>query len=342
MRLKLTLCSFLALATSVLPASSAETFVLKQGDHISLVGNALADRFQHDGWFESLIQQRFPDQQLSFRNLGFAGDELSLRMRCDNFGSPDDWLSRTKTSVVFAFFGYNESYGGPAGLEKFRSDLAAFVKNTLGHQYDGKTAPRIVLFSPIAFENHNDPNLPDGAVQNQNLKLYTEATASIAKANNCFFVDLYTPSLALYAKASKPLTIEGAHLNEHGDQLVAELAVKALFGDAKSAGKAAAIEKVRAAVLDKDFYWFNRYRTVDGYNVYGGRSQLKYVDDVSNWDVLQREMEDLDTMTANRDQRIWAVVHGKDIVVDDSNAPKQLPVKSNKPGPGPHGEFTFL
>ena len=47
-------------------------------------------------------------------------------------------------------------------------------------------------------------------------------------------------------------------------------------------------------------------------------------------------------MTANRDQRIWAVAHGKDIVVDDSNAPKQLPVKSNEPGPGPHGEFTFL
>jgi len=56
-------------------------------------------------------------------------------------------------------------------------------------------------------------------------------------------------------------------------------------------------------VVDKDFYWFNRYRTGDGYNVYGGRSQLKFVDDVKNWDILQREMEVLDVMTANRDQR---------------------------------------
>jgi len=51
-------------------------------------------------------------------------------------------------------------------------------------------------------------------------------------------------------------------------------------------------------VVDKDLYWFNRYRTVDGYNVYGGRSQLKFVDDVRNWDILQREMEVLDVMTA--------------------------------------------
>ena len=55
--------------------------------------------------------------------------------------------------------------------------------------------------------------------------------------------------------------------------------------------KTADLEKIRAAVLDKDLYWFNRYRTVDGYNVYGGRSQLKFVDGVRNWDILQREME---------------------------------------------------
>jgi glucose/arabinose dehydrogenase len=94
--------------------------------------------------------------------------------------------------------------------------------------------------------------------------------------------------------------------------------------------------------MNKNFYWFNRYRTVDGYNVYGGRSQLKYVDQVSNWDVLQREMQVLDVMTANRDPLIWAAAQGKDNTVDDSNTPPFLPVKSNKPGPGPHGEHSFL
>ena len=72
-----------------------------------------------------------------------------------------------------------------------------------------------------------------------------------------------------------------------------------------------ALEKLRQAVLDKNFYWFNRYRTVDGYSIYGGRADLTFVDGQTNRVVMQREMEVLDVMTANRDRRIWAVAQGR-------------------------------
>src|SRR5436190_23548686 len=81
---------------------------LRRGDRISLIGNALADRMQHHGWLETYLQSRFPKHNLAFRNLGFTGDELKTRLRSANFGSPDKWLTDTKTDVVFAFFGYNE------------------------------------------------------------------------------------------------------------------------------------------------------------------------------------------------------------------------------------------
>src|ERR1700687_1312117 len=81
---------------------------IQKGDHITLIGNTLADRMQHDGWLETLIQSRFPRHELLFRTLGFAGDELTIRLRSSMFGSPDEWLTRCKTDVVFAFFGYNE------------------------------------------------------------------------------------------------------------------------------------------------------------------------------------------------------------------------------------------
>lgn len=352
--MKTTLGALLLFVCSHLAFSADQPLVLREGDHISLLGNALADRMQHDGWFETLLQARFPEHHLSFRNLGFAGDELTVRMRCDNFGSPDDWLTRCKTDVVFAFFGYNESFAGPAGLSKFKQDLGNFIAKSLEHQYNGKTPPRLVLFSPIAHENHHSPDLPDGVANNANLKLYTEAMASVAKQHGVVFVDLFEPSAALYAQATKHLTLDGVHLTDQGNQLLAPVMVRALFPDTPVPGApmfsgatvaksdAAKTEKLRAAVLDKDFYWFNRYRTVDGYNVYGGRSQLKYVDNVSNWDVLQREMQVLDVMTANRDKVIWAAAQGKPLAADDGNTPPQLPVKSNKPGPGPHGEFTFL
>jgi glucose/arabinose dehydrogenase len=322
--------------------ATAQPLTLHPGDHISLLGNGLAEGFQRDGWLETQFQAAFPELHLSFRNLGFAGDELSLRMRCENFGSPDDWLTRTKTDVVFAFFGYNESFAGPAGIEQFKQDLAKFITDTRAQSFHGTNIPQVVVFSPIAQENRHDPNLPDGTANNANLKIYSEAIAEVAAKNGAIFGNLFKPSLELYSKASKPLTTDGIHLNETGDRLISEAILRLVPAVNRSRLNAAKLEKLRATVMNKDFYWFNRYRTVDGYNVYGGRSQMKYVDQVSNWDVLQREMQVLDVMTANRDPQIWAAAQGKDFSIDDGNTPPFLSVKSNKPGPGPNGEYDFI
>ena len=83
---------------------------IKKGDHICLIGNTLADRMQHDGWLETLIVAKYPKHDLVFRNLAVAGDEVAFRHRSENFGSPDDWLTKTKADVIFAFFGFNESF----------------------------------------------------------------------------------------------------------------------------------------------------------------------------------------------------------------------------------------
>ena len=34
--------------------------------------------------------------------------------------------------------------------------------------------------------------------------------------------------------------------------------------------------KINAAIRDKNFYWFNRYRVTDGYSTYGDRAFLKF------------------------------------------------------------------
>src|SRR5205085_2846388 len=90
--------------------------------------------------------------------------------------------------------------------------------------------------------------------------------------------------------------------------------------------------KIRQAVLDKDSCWYYRYQTNDGYNVYGGRSYEKY-NGVTNREVFQREMQVLDVMTTNRDQRIWAVAQGRDLQVNDDNTPAFIDVPTNRPGP---------
>jgi putative heme-binding domain-containing protein len=325
-------------------AEDSPTLKIQKGDHVVLIGNTLADRMQHNGWLETLLQNRFPQHELVIRDLGFSGDELTTRPRSLNFGSPDHWLSFTKADVIFAFFGYNESFAGSAGLDKFKKDLDDFMKHTLGQKYDGKSAPRLVLFSPIAHENLHDRNLPDGTENNKRLELYTAAMGEVARANNVLFIDLFRPSREMYVKAAKPLTINGIHLTEEGNQRLAQVIDKALFPNGADHHRPdpAKLDKLRRAVLEKNSYWFNRYRTVDGYSIYGERADLRFTDGQTNRVVTQREMEVLDVMTANRDKRIWAVAQGGDLRVDDNNTPPFIPVKTNKPGLGPNGTHIFL
>ena len=323
------------------PLRAADQVELRQGDHIAFLGNTLADRMQHDGWLEAYLHSRFPKLDLSFRNLGFSADELTIRLRSANFGSPDQWLTQTKTDVIFAFFGYNESFAGEAGLDTFKKDLEMFIKQTLAQKYNGKSAPRLVLFSPIAHENLHSPDLPDGAENNPRIAIYTRAMAEVAKAQGVGFVDLFTPSQKLYSKAAKPLTINGIHLTADGNHQLARVIDQALFAQPLQT-EPTALEKIRQAVVEKNFYWFNRYRTVDGFSIYGGRADLRFVAGQTNREVMQREMEVLDVMTANRDKRIWAVARGGDLKVDDGNTPPFIPVTTNKPGAGPNGTHIFL
>jgi glucose/arabinose dehydrogenase len=332
-------------------ADAATALKLEKGDHICYIGNTLPDRMQHYGWLETMLYSRFPEMDLVVRDLGYSGDEVNHRERCDGFGTPDEWLTREKADVIFAFFGFNESFAGPKGLDKFKTEFDKFIKTTLAKNYSGKGNARLVIFSPIAAENLKDPNLPDGTALNKNIKLYADAMEQIARDNNVPFVDLFTPTQELYKNAEKPLTVNGIHMNESGDQQLAPIIDKALFGTAP-ARDSATLEKIRQAVNDKNFYFFERYRTLDGYNVYGGRSKLKYkepllakpgqpVPEISNREVMQREMQVLDVMAENRDKRVQAVAQGKDLKVDDSNTPPFIPVSTNFPGKGPNGTHLY-
>src|SRR5262249_43822088 len=92
----------------------------------------------------------------------------------------------------------------------------------------------IVLFSPIANEKQADPDFADPAANNANLRDYTEAMRAVADADCVTFVDLLMPSLVLYAEAARrdeSLTINGLHLTDEGDRLLAGVIFKALFGE---------------------------------------------------------------------------------------------------------------
>ena len=326
----------------VSPAFAAEPkLTLKKGDHIAYIGNTLADRMQHDGWLETYIHAIHPEHDLTFRNLAVPGDELKLRPREDNFGSPDDWLGKVRADVVFCFFGYNEALKGEAALDTFRQDLRDVIDGMRQQTYDGKAAPELVFFSPIAHENLKNRHLPDGSANNRNLALYTHAMEEVCRSASVVFVNLFDPTQKLYQTADSPLTMNGIHLLPHGGRAVAEVVVKDLFAAASITKSEQELQRLRKAVLEKNYEWFSRYRVVDGYNVFGGRSKLAWFGQ-SNADVMMREMEIFDVKTANRDKRIWAIARGGDLEVRDDNLPDELAVQTNKPGDLADGSYTYL
>ena len=323
---------FLLLAGSV----GAESFEFKKGEHISLIGNALADRMQNDGWLEAYLQTANPGKDLVIRNMGFTGDTVAARPREEGFPAADQYLSHVLTDVVFAFFGYNESY--ERDPEKFKGELRKFIDDTLAAKYNGKSAPRLVLFSPIAHEDLRSKNFPDGKENNLWLSIYTDAMARVAAEKGVPFVDLYGPSKEMFEGSDIALTINGVHLNETGNQRLAQVILKNLGQPVKEDH----IELVRQAVLEKNWCWFNRYRATDGNDVYGNRSVLKFVDGQTNADVLMHELVMLDVMSANRDKVIFKAVQGQETAPDDSNVPPPVPVKTDFTDTTPGGSLKYV
>ncbi|MFP6575863.1 MAG: PVC-type heme-binding CxxCH protein [Pirellulaceae bacterium] len=310
---------------------SAAEVTLKKGDHICLVGNALGERLQHQNWWETLLHQRFANQQLVVRNLCFPGDEPFERIRSQNFGTPTAHLTHSKATVILFFFGFNESFADSAGVSDFKGEIAKLIGETKKQNYSGKGPPRMVFISPIAFENTGDSNLPDGKAENKRLELYTKALADVAGSAKVGFVDLFHPTKALFEKSSQRLTLNGAHLNEKGYQYLSGILMSGLFGGDVEPSR---VKGLREAIVDKNFHWWHRYRAVNGYSIYGPRGKAGSDGTYNNTDVMERERAILDQMTANRDRQIWRIGTGRDVAakIDDSNTLPFINPKTNVGG----------
>ncbi|QDS94967.1 Cytochrome c-552 precursor [Roseimaritima multifibrata] len=312
------------------PAAADEPFEFKANDVVAIYGNGLADRMQHDPWVETVLQAELQGKNVRFRNMSFSGDMVNKRPRNKGFTNDGEYLQHVAPDVVFAFYGYNESFAGPEKADAYRAELVQLVRRYTDLRKEKGEDLRFVLFSPIAYENTGDRHLPDGNQLNINLAAITAATRAAAEETGATFVDLYSPTMQLFQSSSQRFTINGIHLNADGYQKLSGIIAKALLGKEPTGGEKTA--DIYAAVKDKNWHWHNRYHATDGNDIWGGRSTLTFVDGQSNADVLKHELVMLDVMTANRDEAIWAAVAGKPYTIDDSNVPPPVKVISNVGG----------
>ena len=315
---------------------------------ISLIGNNLCSRMIEYDYFETEIHSRFPDSMLTVRNLCDAGDTPGFRphparkqpwafpgaeqyydeLRNNSesegfFESSDEWLTRLKTDVVIAFFGYNESFDGLERLPVFKEELSAFIKHTLKQKYNEQTTPTLVLVSPIAFENlSNEKDLPDGKKENKRLEAYTLAMKEIAELNNVPFIDVFHVSQNWYS-SNEPLTIDGFQLNENGYKILSKVLADKLFGETTTQNTNK--DSIHKAVEDKNWYWKNDYKIPNTVHVYGRRYNPFGPENYPS------EIKKLRELTAIRDTVIWKTAQGKkyDILAADSKTTILPDIKTN-------------
>ena len=327
------LCSIRCKTESVAPK-----IPISEGDHIALIGNNLCSRMLNFGHFETDLHLRYPDHQLFIRNMCDGGNTPGFRPHSGRFSpwafpgaekfqtelanfsnsqghfeTPDQWLTRLETDIILAFFGYNESFQGAAGLTNFEAELAAFIEHTSIQEYNGEAAPQLVLVSPIAFQDLSDQfDLPDGKKENENLAMYAEAIQKVATKYSVPFVDVFNPTKNWFSKGEQ-LTSDGSQLNDAGYQQFAKLLADQIFGSSKLLAKAHH-QLVLDAVLEKNWSWHDDFKSPNGVHVFGRRynpfGPENYPDEIKK----KREM------TAVRDQAIWKAVKGEkmDIVVADA------------------------
>ena len=307
-----------------------------KGDHISLIGNTLADRMQHDGWLETYLHSRFPEHELTIRNLGFSGDELTIRLRSADFGTPDEWLSRNQDRRHLRLLRLQRVVRGEPGRSS-RTTSTPSSSTRSPRSTTAKSPPRLVLFSPIAHEDLHDPILPDGKANNDRLERYTAAMAEVAEANDVPFVDLFHPTQELYADGRRAATINGIHLTAEGNRMLAEIIDQALFPDGPPLKRdAEALEKLRQAVARQELLLVQPLphgrRLLDLRRP--GRPEVRRRPDQPRGHAAR----DGSPRRDDRQPRQADLGRGRrasDLKVDDSNTPPFIPVKTNKPGAGP-------
>ena len=358
-----TFCSFILIIFSQCNTPEEPGLALRQNDHIILLGNNLGSRMMNYGHFETEMQVRHPDSLLFIRNMSDPGNTPGFRPHSSrkspwafpgaeqyhdelanpsgsqgHFKTPDEWLTRLEADKIIAFFGYNESFEGPMGLENYKAELDAFIKHTLAQNYNGQTPPELAIVSPIAFEDLSDRyDLPDGKQENQNLKLYTDAMREVAEANQVHFVDVFTPTRLWYAESDEPLTIDGSQLTDAAYERFAKLLTDKVFGRSEVLAEEHRV-MIHAAVAEKNWMWHNDYKIPNGVHAYGRRY------DPFGPDNYPAEIKKIREMTTIRDEAIWKAARGEqmDLAAADEETSPLPPVNTNYKPSNKNGNTEYL
>jgi isoamyl acetate esterase len=198
-----------------------KTKIIFFGDSITQAGvnkGGYIDRIQN------FIYQRSLQEKYELAGAGIGGNkvyDLYLRME-------DDVLAKDPQTVVI-YVGINDvwhktSSGTGTDIDKYEKFYIAIIK-----KLQAKNIKVVVCTPSVIGEKKNNANPQDA-----DLEKYSAVIRKLATTYNCTLIDLRT-AFAQYEKENNTedkesgiLTTDRVHLNEKGNQLVADAMIKAL------------------------------------------------------------------------------------------------------------------
>lgn len=205
------------------PNSNA-AFSLKDGDRVVFLGNSIFENDFQYGYLELALTTRFADKGITFRNLGWTGDNVWGEARSTYTNPPTPYehlmedITKAAPTVVFLAYGGVEAQEGQVGVAHFKDGL-----NKLIDKIDALGA-KTVLLSTIPVVSSDTAQHIDA--RNADLELYSKAISEVASQRNKLYVDIYNPVLNTSKKAD--IIENTVHLNETGYYYLAMELEKAL------------------------------------------------------------------------------------------------------------------
>jgi len=199
-------------------------FELKNNDRVLFLGNSLFENEFQYGYLELALTTRWPDRNVTFRNLGWTADNVWGEARSTFTNPPTPYqhlmtqITKAQPTVVFIAYGGVEAQEGEAGLPRFKEGFTKLLDkiDSLG--------AKSILLSPIPVM-YEDPSA-NVTKRNADLELYASAIAKVAAERGKQYIDIYKPIQEISKNAS--ILENGVHLNEVGYYYLASILEKNL------------------------------------------------------------------------------------------------------------------
>ena len=297
-------------AAPVIPAKARTApFQFEDADHVVFVGATFFERAQLSEHLEATITGTLGDRHVTFRNLGWSADTAYADSR-GIFDKPDvgylrmvEHIRAEEPTVAFICYGQNEALTAGMTPDQYSQQL--------GKLLDELAASGIicVLVSPHELLP-TAPPIPSSSRFNPKIKVYSEATSSVAQSRGLLFVDMLTDftkrlveidaeltktNVANSSSIAASLAENGMHLTGHGYHCAARIFTERLLGNSNNskAETPSHYEARRQLILKKNELYFHRWRPQNITYLFGFRKheQGNNAADIAKFDPFILDLE---------------------------------------------------